>query len=148
MDRRESSCLFMPLVLYYHYKAVYVQREELPMTVEVESLAPKTGQLTIDIQLSATVNVTAFSARQKVTGFVADEISTNMHGGEPSLAVGERICWRVPVILSMPPTGDRGQVGTIDVDVETGQLLVSRSLIEEIKQRAEHLASHNSLPPT
>jgi hypothetical protein len=118
------------------------------MTVEVESLAPKTGQLTIDIRLSATVNVTAFSARQKVTGFVADEISTNMHGGEPSLAVGERICWRVPVILSMPPTGDRGQVGTIEVDVETGQLLVNRSLIEEIKHRAEHLAAHTSSPAT
>jgi hypothetical protein len=116
------------------------------MTVKVESLAPKTGQLTIDIRLSATVNVTAFSARQKVTGFMADEIGTNMHGGEPSLAVGERICWRVPVILSMPPTGDRGQVGTIDVDVETGQLLVNRSLIEEIKHRAEHLATHASSP--
>jgi hypothetical protein len=59
--------------------------------------------------LSATVNVTAFSARQKVTGFVVDEISTNMHAGEPRLVVGERICWRVPVILSMPPIGDRAK---------------------------------------
>jgi hypothetical protein len=112
------------------------------MNVEVHSLMPQAGQLAIDIRLSATVNVTAFSARQKVTGFVADEISTNMHGGEPRLIVGERIYWRVPVVLSMPPSGDRGEVGTINVDVETGQLAVTRALIEEIERRAEYLAAH------
>jgi hypothetical protein len=114
------------------------------MNVEVHSLTPQAGQLAIDIRLSATVNVTAFSARQKVTGFVADEISTNMHGGEPRLIVGDRICWRVPVILSMPPVGDRGEVGAIDVDIETGQLTVTRALIEEIERRAEYLAAHST----
>jgi hypothetical protein len=114
------------------------------MSVRVESLAPNSGQLSISIELSATVNVTAFSARQKVTGFVADEISTNMHAAEPTLIVGDRICWRVPVILSMPPTGDRGEVGTIDVDVETGQLQLTPNLIQEIERRAEYLATRSS----
>ena len=114
------------------------------MSVNVESLAPNSGQLSISIELSATVNVTAFSARQKVTGFVADEISTNMHAAEPTLIVGDRICWRVPVILSMPPTGDRGEVGTIDVDVETGQLQLTPNLIQEIERRAEYLATRSS----
>ena len=114
------------------------------MSVKVESLTPSSGQLSINIQLSATVNVTAFSARQKVTGFVADEISTNMHAGEPTLVVGERICWRVPVILSMPPSGDRGEVGTVDVDVETGQLQITPKLIQEIERRAEYLATRSS----
>jgi hypothetical protein len=117
-------------------------QEEPLMSVQVDSLTPQSGQLAIDVHLSATVNVTAFSARQKVTGFVADEISTNMHAGEPKLVVGERICWRVPVILSMPPSGDRGEVGTIDVDIETGQLLTTQSLIEEIESRAQYLAAH------
>ncbi len=112
------------------------------MSVEVHTLTPQAGQLAIDVHLSATVNVTAFSARQKVTGFVADEISTNMHGGEPRLVVGECLCWRVPVILSMPPAGDRGKVGAIDVDIETGQLMVTRVLIEEIERRAEYFAAH------
>ncbi len=114
------------------------------MSVKVESLAPTSGQLSINIQLSATVNVTAFSARQKVTGFVVDEISTQMHAAEPTLIVGERICWRVPVILSMPPTGDRGEVGTIDVDVETGQLQITPNLIQEIERRAEYLATRSA----
>jgi len=75
----------------------------------------------------------------------ADEISTNMHGGEPRLVVGEHICWRVPVILSMPPTGDRGEVGAIDVDVETGQLIITHALIEEIQYRAEYLLVRQTL---
>lgn len=114
------------------------------MTVTVESLTPNTGQLSINIQLSVTVNVTAFSARQKVTGFVADEISTNMHAADPTLIVGERVCWRVPVILSLPPVGDRGEVGTIDVDVETGQLQVAPNIIQEIERRAEYLATRTA----
>jgi hypothetical protein len=116
------------------------------MSVEVHTLTPRAGQLAIDVHLSATVNVTEFSARQKVTDFVADEISTNMHGGKPRLIVGERICWRVPVILSMPPTGDRGEVGAIDVDIETGQLMTPRALIKEIERRAEYLAAHPASP--
>ena len=114
------------------------------MNVQLESLTPKTGQLSIDVQLSATVNVTAFSAQQKVTGFVADEISTQMHGGEPVLLMKDRIYWHVPIILSMPPTGDRGEVGAINVDVETGQLQITPELIEAIEHRADYLA--NSSP--
>jgi len=109
---------------------------EAQMSVEIENLKPGAGQLSINVQLSAMVNVTAFSARQKVTGFVADQISTQMHGGEPALVMGERVCWRVPVILSLPPTGDGGEVGVIEVDVETGQLNMAPGLMEEIQRRA------------
>jgi hypothetical protein len=42
------------------------------------------------------------------------------------LVASERICWRAPVILSMPLIGDRGKVGTIDVDIETGQLMITQ----------------------
>lgn len=111
------------------------------MNVELESLMPKRGQLSVNIQLSVTVNVTAFSARQKVTGFVADEISTQMHAGEPTLLMKDRIYWHVPIILSLPPTGDRGEVGAIDVDVETGQLQITPELIEAIERHAEYLAT-------
>lgn len=112
------------------------------MSVQIESLLPSTGQLQINIQLAATINVTAFSAQQKVTGFVADQISTNMHGADPTLVVSDKICWRVPVVLSLPPSGDRGQVGAIDVDVATGQLQITPKLIAEIERRADYLATH------
>ena len=49
----------------------------------------------------------------------------------------------VPIILSMPPTGDRGEVGAIDVDVETGQLQITPELIEAIEHRAEYLVANS-----
>jgi len=111
------------------------------MPVRIESLKlPKASELNIDIRLSSVVNVTAFAARQKVTGYVADEISTHTHGGEPVLSVGQHIRWRVPVILSLPPYGDLGEVGHIEVDMGTGQLMVTSALLEEIRYRAQELA--------
>lgn len=112
------------------------------MAIQLEDLnMPQAAQLSIDIKLSATVNVTAFAARQKVTGYVADELSTHMHGRNPTLSVGQRILWRVPIVLSLPPHGDLGEVGHIEVDVETGQLMVSSALLEEIRDRAEALVA-------
>ena len=116
------------------------------MTVTMESLFPQAGQLEIDVRLSTTVNVTAFSARQKVSGFVADHLSTNMHAGEPSLVVGESIVWRVPVILSLPPTGDRGEIGTLDVDIQSGQIYHSRTLLAEMERRADYLVTRSAPP--
>jgi len=106
---------------------------------------PKTGRLEVDIKVSADVNVSAYAARQKVNDFVLSEVSYMMHAGAPELVVGERICWRVPVILSLTSRGDVGAVGAIDVDVETGQMRVTPQLITEMNARAESLAAN---PPS
>jgi hypothetical protein len=105
----------------------------------VESL-PKTGRLEVDIKVTADVNISAYAARQKVNGFVLSDISYMMHAGDPTLVLAKHICWRVPVILSLTSRGDVGKVGTIDVDVETGQMHVTPQLIAEINARAEGLA--------
>jgi hypothetical protein len=89
----------------------------------------------------ADMSILASVARQKVTGFVVYEISTQLRGREPTLVVGERIRWRVPIWLSLPPTGDLDEVGTIDVDVETGRLEITEALIQEITLRARELAN-------
>lgn len=105
----------------------------------IESM-PKSGRLEVDIKVKADVNVSAFAAKQKVNSFALSEISYMMHAGNPLLVISERMYWRVPVILSLTSVGDVGEVGTIDVDVETGQMHVTPQLIEEINIRAEGLA--------
>jgi len=72
--------------------------------------------------------------------FVLSEISYMMHAGTPMLVLAERMCWRVPVILALTSRGDVGEVGAIDVDVETGQMHVTAQLIVEINACAEGLA--------
>ena len=97
--------------------SVILQQRDLPR-----------GQVRVDIRIEADLNV-SFVARQKVTGYVLDHVSDHMGGDEPSLVVdGERFLWRVPVYLAVLPQGRLGQVGTIDVDAQTGQLLVTDSL--------------------
>lgn len=114
------------------------------MQVELDKLPSNQGQLSIHIEAKADMNFSATAARRKVTGFVVDEISTHIRGREPTLIVGERIRWRVPVWLSLPPTGDLGEVGVIEVDVETGQMNITEALIQEITLRAKELAIRNS----
>jgi len=101
---------------------------------------PRTGRLEVDIKVRADMNISAFAAKQKVNGFVLSDISYMMHAGDPTLILTERICWRVPIILSLTSRGDVGEVGAIDVDVETGQMRVTPQLIAEINARAQGLA--------
>jgi hypothetical protein len=109
------------------------------MAAIIESL-PKAGRLEIDIKVSADLNISAYAARQKVNAFVLSDISYMMHTGEPVLVVADQIRWHVPIILTLTSRGDVGEVGGIDVDVQTGQLHVTPQLITEINARAEGLA--------
>lgn len=119
--------------------------EGVQMDAIVQTL-PSTGRLEVDIRVRAEMNVSAYAARHKVNSFVLDEISYMMHAGEPVLVLANRIFWRVPVILSMKSRGDVGEVGLIDVDVETGQMQVTPKLISEMTARAESLALGSTSP--
>lgn len=113
------------------------------MATQLQSL-PQTGRLEIDIRVSADLNLSAFAARQKVNSFILSDISYMMHAGEPTLVVSDSIYWRVPVVLSLTSHGDVGDVGMIDVNAETGQMLISPNLVAEVSARAEGLAAHYS----
>jgi hypothetical protein len=86
------------------------------------------------------INVSPAAAQRRVTQFVHRRISSQMHGETPTLVLGEQACWRVPVHLTFPSIGDAGQVGSIDVDIETGEFDTAESLQREIERHAEALA--------
>lgn len=113
------------------------------MAAQLQSL-PQSGRLEIDIKVTANLNVSAFAARQKVDGFILSDISYMMHAGEPNLVISDSIYWRVPVVLSLTSHGDVGDVGAIDVNAETGQMLISPHLVAEVTARAEGLATRYS----
>lgn len=116
------------------------------MSVTLEKLnVPQSGHLDIDIRLSADVQISAFVARQKVNRFLLTEVGNLLHAGEPSLALADKIYWRVPVLFSLPSVGQVGQVGEIDVDIESGQVMVEPSLVQRISRNAELLAGNSSL---
>ena len=109
---------------------------------------PRVGALELNINIRANLNISAYAARQKVNTFVLEEVSYLMHAVEPILILDKRICWRVPIFLSLPSQGDVGEVGVIDVDIETGQMHITPQLIQELESRAEFLALHSTSTPT
>jgi hypothetical protein len=116
------------------------------MSVSIQGMqVPEGATLDIRISLSARANITAFVARQKVTQFVIQEISSQLGGGAPDLMVGERLCWSVPVLLTSPAKGIIGRVGEIQVDATTGEILADAATVEGIAANAERLAQRSPL---
>jgi hypothetical protein len=105
---------------------------------------PRVGRLQVDIHLSAEVNITAVIARRKVNAFLATHVGNLLLADEPALTLGERIVWRVPVDLTSPPQGRVGRVGEVDVDIESGELLLSEAHLDAIRTQARRLATGTS----
>ena len=103
-------------------------------------------QVAVTVHVSAKLNVTQVAAHRKVNVFVLNEIGTGLGGDTPTLIIyGDRVRWRVPVILALSPKGRLGHVGHIDVDVQTGEILADDQLIQDIADRAERLVAGSSL---
>jgi hypothetical protein len=117
------------------------------MAVTLETITPpQSGPLNIEIKLTANIQVTPETARRRVGVFVGNEIADLLHGDTPDLVLREDgVYWRVPVVLSSRSMGRIGQVGVIDVDVETGDLNVSDQTISEIETRAQRFATAAAL---
>jgi len=94
------------------------------------------------------VTISAAAARRKVSRFVLDEISYLMGGEQPTLTLTDRLYWRVPVVLTHPEQGTVGTVGFIDVDAETGDLITTPTLVEELRHHARALAAHTASQTT
>ncbi|MDY7079800.1 MAG: hypothetical protein SXV54_23195 [Chloroflexota bacterium] len=101
---------------------------------------PTTGILTVQVNQAVQINVSAEEAQRKVSVFVLTKISNLMHGEMPTLILGERVYWRVPVHLTFPTTGDVGPVGSIDVDVSNGELYATPGIIAAIETHAQSIA--------
>jgi len=93
------------------------------------------------------IRVTAAAAQRRVSHFVLDQVSYLMGAERPALVGEERPVWRVPVVLTNPRDGLVGQVGTVDVDAETGDLLLDPDGIEALQRQGRALVA-GSPPPT
>ncbi len=117
------------------------------MNAHLQGMAlPTNSVLDINIRVTQPLNVTAFSAQQRVTQYVMQQLSTQLGGDAPDLTVGERVYWSVPVVFTLPAKGVLGRVGTLRVDAGTGELLTDPQTEQEIMRHAEQLAQRAALP--
>ena len=111
------------------------------MHLEVKEIAlPIQAEVKIDFSLTAQVNITDVVAQRKVSKLLLDEVGNLLYGERPGLVVERRLLWRVPVWLGSPTHGPMGQVGTLDVDAQTGEILFTQEMLEEIAERGNALA--------
>ena len=102
-------------------------------------------RLDITVSVSATIEIDAVTAQRKATAWLVSEVGNLLMGDAPALVIGQRTVWRVPVLLTSPSRGVIGQVGAVDVDVTTGQVLADSKATQEISTHARALA-HSTAP--
>lgn len=115
------------------------------MTVELERMVlPEYADVKIEVSISARINITGIAAQRKVSRLLLDLAGTQLYGESPSLVAGQRLVWRVPVWFGLPTAGPIGQVGTLDVDTQTGEVLYTQQLLDEIAERGDALAQRTT----
>jgi len=111
------------------------------MAVELDGISfPVPAEVKIEFSLTAQVNITDFTAQRKVSKLLLDQVGNLLYGERPSLVAGRRLLWRVPVWLALPTTGPLGQVGTLDVDAQSGEILFTQQILEEMAEHGNDLA--------
>ena len=79
---------------------------------------PLSTEINLDskVRVPPPINISAFSARQRVTQYVMLELSTQLGADAPELKVGERSIWSVPVVFTLPGKGALGRVTGVIVE--------------------------------
>jgi hypothetical protein len=106
---------------------------------------PEKGKVDLKVDRSFEIKITAEEARRQVDRWLLNEVSCLIGAEAPTLIIGERVAWRVPARIGFPDVGRVGIVGTVEVDVETGEMDNTSECKAAIERRAEELATQ--LPP-
>ncbi|MDM8527073.1 hypothetical protein QUF58_02570 [Anaerolineales bacterium HSG24] len=107
---------------------------------------PEKGSITLKIDRTFEIRVTAKQAQRTVNHWVQHEVSYLMRALAPILVVDEKqIVWQTPISFGVPHLGQVGTIGTIEVDIVTGQMTNSGVNKAKLINQAERLATQ--LPP-
>lgn len=117
------------------------------MSITLEAIdVPESGLLELNIHKIVDIKVKAETARRHVTRYVGDYIGDLLYGENPTLVLqGSRTVWRVPIAIATGKLGRLGQVGVVDVDVDTGELAITQGLVQEIEDNAHRLVARAPL---
>jgi len=98
-----------------------------------------------DASPAAPLNISAYVAKQLASRFGAFEITTQAGAGTPVFADGDRPCWSVPLILTMPDRGPIGRIGEVLVDAMTGEVLADAQDVGRLCDHADRIAQRPAL---
>ncbi len=102
--------------------------------------------LNVQILVEASVKASAKASRKQATIWLASEVGNMLMAGTPQLVIAQQTVWRLPVLMTSSEKGIVGEVGCVDVDASTGDLLISEELKTQILDNAHQLASATLSP--
>ena len=118
----------------------------LAVVFDEYSLPEKGENIQLEIKRSFSINLTAKEAKKKVNDWLFMDVSMMIAADEPTLAISrDAVAWRVPAILYSTQQGLVGQVGHVDVNVQTAEIDNTQACQAKIEFEAEQLMQH--LPP-
>jgi predicted RNase H-like HicB family nuclease len=140
------------------YQAISLTWPDLNVTGNTEEAALENIRQAINNKLSqgklirlkfeeTAPQITATTARRRVNRFVISEIGNLLYSGEPNLVLAERLYWQVPIHLAYPETGPVGEVGSLAVDAQTGEVVDDDKKITDIIEYARYLAQRTAVSP-
>lgn len=107
---------------------------------------PTSSRVSVKIEVTGDLNVSAYVARQKANRFLILEAGDQLRAGTPELIVHHILGWRVPVEYAPSKSGILGIVGHLLVNGETGEVTVADGqTAEDFLTRAETLYERSSL---
>ena len=111
-----------------------------PIIMSVPS-TEKAERLQISVHVQAEV-LSAEVARRRANVWLLDHIGNLLRAESPELVLGDRLVWRVDVMLTSPSRGRVGVIGRLELDALTGDVLADESLAEELLPRARVLTAN------
>lgn len=98
--------------------------------------------LHLKLNISTTLGITAQEAHSKVLRYFVDHVNMFITPRPPLLVMldDHTFHWRFPLVFSLGRQGRLGQVGEVDVDAYTGELLIQETQVQEINANVRRLA--------
>jgi hypothetical protein len=106
---------------------------------------PTTSTTTNRIQVNVHIQVEVLAAevaRRQANVWLLENVGNLLRAESPELVLGERLVWRVHIILTSPSLGSVGRIGSLELDATTGEVLSSESLIQELITNAQTVAAN------
>jgi hypothetical protein len=98
-------------------------------------------RMQINVHLHAEI-LSPDAARRQANLWLLENVGNLLRAEDPELIAGELLIWRLNVMLTSPQRGTVGQVGRLEVEATTGNVMASDALAQEMLDHAQTLADN------
>jgi len=114
---------------------------DVVIPVSPPDAASRLESVQINVHVQAKV-VSPEVARRQANVWLLENVGNLLRAEAPELVAGERLIWRVDVVLTSPSRGTVGRVGQLEIDSSTGDVLTDATLAQEIIAYAQALVDN------